>query len=200
VQWKEVRKSADYCLLGNDVWKRGFEWFCDWIEVEHPTASIAFAIYNPLNLPIAFFKFLARNDPRYFPTLEIIVVDSTRESLSGLFGRVEWDGTTKPTTLHDVFSPGLGGLEAFFFAAHVGDNWHFDSELMQRHGLYYALAIAEQDSKGFRATPIEIVDHEPSLRSREKDSFGKTLGDFIEDNRDYMHELVSWIDTYQLGL
>ena len=198
IQWKEVRERGHYCLLGNLPWTRGFELFCDLIDSDHSTANVSFAIYNPMNLPMAFFQALARGDVNYFPSFEIIAFDPARPSLSGLLGRIEWNGETRPASLRDVFTPDICDLESFFMLQAMNEHWHIDSELMRRHGLYYALARADEDSGGFEAWPVVVSDEASSFIRRTTEEKGHTIDDFIAANPDYLREFIHWMEAHQL--
>ena len=200
IQWKEVRERGHRSLLGNPPWTRGFDRFCDLIDSDHSTANVSFAIYNPLNLPMAFFQLLARGDPNYFPSFEIIALYPARPSLSSLLGRIEWDGKTRPASLRDVFTPDFCDLESFLISQAMNEHWHIDDELMRRHGLYYALMRADEDSGGFDAWPVVVPDEASSLIRRTTGEKGHTIDDFIAANPDYLRELIHWMEAYQIEL
>ncbi len=199
IQWKEVKENAEYCLKGNDSWLNGFNWFHSLIQSEYNSANVGIAIYNPLNLPVGLFKILERNDTRFLPSFEIVTIDSESNSLISLLGQIEWDGTTQPSSVSEVFTPGIGGLEMFFLRSNLGGAWELDTELMSRHGLYYALTRVDENNNSFDSAPIAVTSGQ-SYECQKRASSGKTIDEFVEANIDYLREFVVKMNSCHFGL
>ena len=71
---------------------------------------------------------------------------------------------------------------------------------MQRHGLFYALSHAAENSDGFDASAVSIVDDAGSTICNRLKSPGKTIEEFIDLNKEYLRELVGKIGAFQVGL
>lgn len=143
LDWADASRAYEYCLLGNEAWSKAAQWFCNRVATNLPNATLSFSVYNPLSLPWSLAKFWNDSNVRFLSQLELFAWDEHEERAMFLLGQIEWDGTTFPATVDDLFRKDIGGIEQYLFALAINEAWQYDAMLMERHGLVYGTALGE---------------------------------------------------------
>jgi hypothetical protein len=197
LNWTEMLEGSGRCLEGNGHWKDGFNWFCRSIAKEDERAIVSAAVYNPLNLLQSLFK-LTRGDVGYLPQMEIVADTPVGPGFNALFGVLLWDGATIPSSFRELMVELCGGLEQFLFHVHGGSAWHFDADLMNRHGFRYALVRSRREG-AIMITEEVTVDGEGPIPSKVGEQ-QQTALDFLKAAPSYMIDLVTGFESIQIGL
>lgn len=193
--WQSLRTESARCFLGNPAWQDGFQWFCEWIETDWKEATVAVAVYNPMNLLVSLHKLCVHGDTGYLPMLELIAVEEDQQRCRFLFGAIQWDGRTCPASVDETF----GDVEEFLFQTAMGVAWESDADIMQRHGLSYGLARGEIADGQFKGERI-AVDAKGGGVTELCDDDIQSLPRFLEACEPYLGELTRLLHSAQSGL
>jgi hypothetical protein len=185
--WQSIPQEFELSLRGNTAWLAAAEWFLDWVKQNLPDATVSICIYNPMDLIITMFQFL-RGQSEFVPYLEIVATDEAKSRTVALFGRILWNGLTRPTSIRDVFTPGIGGLDAVRMHTHMRSSWQIDETLLSRHGLYYGLLLGEDRGSGMIPEEIRVVNEGGRIVQQKATADSKGLVDFFTNNFAYLAE------------
>lgn len=195
--WRTAIRKAEYCLLGNTVWKEGFREYCREIESDGAQCSMTAHVYNPLNLLVTLHKL---HDMRYMPMLEVIVEKPDKKQVTRLFGYIEWNDRRYPSSVEDVLKRvGLDPL-SYMISYQFSELWEYDEALLEQHGLRYALfeMVLEQD----QAARTHAIVYRNGILERAEITKqpGESFSEFAQRNVIYLHSLHNFFLQNVVGL
>lgn len=185
----EILQAVEYM----PPWKSALEWFTS--DILSTDSMVSVSLYTGQNLFIDFVNFFELRSIQQFACFEatITLPNSTTRALIGYIG---WDRKTYPQNPERIFTDIY--REPFDFMLSKDDPI-IQNHLMQMHGLTYSVVEIEFSPESTDITEKHELQIKPNgdVRRTTKDidlSETSVLA-FIEQNQQYVSELLSYIHT-----
>jgi hypothetical protein len=192
-RWRKSINDLSYTLEGNSVWKTGTLQYLDRIARDHPSASVAIHVYNPMNILVHLHMATRDSESGYLPAMSV-VVDDGDSTVRVLLGRLSWSGIRPPSPeliVRQVF----GDPSVFLITQTVHTHWEYEEEVCRHFGLSYGL--------------LEVL-HRPGAPPEFRqfildDGIGRwvpvakpdeSFGAFVAQSGEYFRDLGEWLACY----
>ena len=199
LHWADFKKQSELCLRGNEVWFKGFVYFCEIAEQNRQDSSATVSTYNLKNWPISLFKLVARGESDYLPAFEAVVVDSSEQRGWAFIGIVVWDGATKIKSVGDLFQDLCDDIFEFLFIAQLGGAWELDAEIMRRLGLSYRILLFELEPDTKSNVKTLAYENGKLIEVPESEN-SRGLDVFVAENGKFLGQLAAEISSISTGL
>jgi hypothetical protein len=195
LDWAHARAASAHCLEGNQAWTAGYNWFLDRIETDYPDGDVLARIYNPQLLPETMYRMVSERNLAYMPAVSVTV---SRDGLDqeALIGAVAWDGRTIPNSPQEVFAHIEDGIRGYYFALFLNHAAEYDTMLMKRHGLSYALWRATFGEDGGKVTSRLAISRVGKVKEKPDIPKPAMLPDFLMAVPQYVVDLMNAIEEH----
>jgi hypothetical protein len=196
--WNRAIENIDYCLTGADGWRKTIPALMRDLAQKDQELAVSIRVFSPCDMTWALAG-LGAGQAGFVPTanLDFVFSDGTHQQYAGI---VLWDGKTSPTDPEAVFAAALGGDFDLYIALHwAHEQWLYETQLAQRHGLSYSLLDITLPSAG----TMTLIQEEGGKLLRKPVSAnhirGHTIVDFAGRNSAYVGRLSDSIRDRFVG-
>jgi hypothetical protein len=195
LSWMEAKDNAEYCLRGNEGWRRLIQAYFEDIELKDPDATVTARIYNPCNLMMGLYRLAKLDTGDLLPSAEILVSSKEGSPLRIVLGAMVWNGK-RVTDITEVLPEDAPTLFDLFVAGTLdGGPWAAEEHLIAQHGLSYVLVECTESPDGIVMDQL-VIDDGVMRRLQLNERGLQDFGAFYAAHQDYLRALVSDFDSW----
>lgn len=192
--WNQVIKDSQYCLMGNKLWIKAFNWFSTFILKKHRDSNISLHIFNPMNILLSIYKVALENDFSYLPQMDLVTVDSKNEDMAIMRSFINWNGKSVNISAEEIIEKYFGEPFDFFLSSKMMQTMEYDLNIMSDIGLKYEFMLIEQNE--INAIPHQIYfDSNGVDLIRKYESISSNIHEYFKRNVEFMSSLISLIKS-----